>query len=55
MNKLCIFIGTTIGGYLGWWLGEALGWDFFTNFMLSGIGSLMGVYVSWKLARKFFD
>ena len=35
MNKLCIFIGTTIGGYLGWWLGEALGWDFFTNFMLA--------------------
>ena len=55
MNKLCIFIGTTIGGYLGWWLGVTLGWDFFTNFMLSGVGSLAGVYVSTKLARKFLD
>ena len=55
MNKLCIFIGTTIGGYLGWWLGATLGWDFFTNFILSGVGSLAGVYVSTKLARKFLD
>ena len=55
MNKLCIFIGTTIGGYLGWWLGATLCWDFFTNFMLSGVGSLAGVYVSTKLARKFLD
>ncbi len=55
MNKICILIGTTIGGCSGWWLGEALGWDFFPNFMASGIGSLVGVYVSWKLAQKFFD
>ncbi len=55
MNKVCILIGTTLGGYCGWWLGEALGWDFFTNFMASGIGSLVGVYVSRKLAQKFFD
>ena len=55
MNKLCIFIGTTIGGYLGWWLSVTLGWDFFTNFMLSSVGSLAGVYASRKLAQKFLD
>jgi hypothetical protein len=55
VNKICIFIGTAFGGYIGWWLGEARGWDFSTNFMLSGVGSLVGVYVSTKLARKFLD
>jgi hypothetical protein len=52
VNKLCIFLGTTIGGYIGWRLGEALGWDFFANFMLSGAGSLLGVYVGRKLMLK---
>ena len=23
MLKLCILVGTTLGGYAGWWLGDA--------------------------------
>lgn len=52
MNKLCIFAGTTILGYAGWFLGDALGLGFGWAFVLSSIGSLVGVYVGWKLAQK---
>jgi uncharacterized membrane protein YfcA len=53
MNKLCIFVGTTVGGYVGWALGDnVLGLGFGWAFVLSGIGSVLGVYAGWKLARK---
>jgi uncharacterized protein YcfJ len=50
--KLCIFTGTTLGGYAGWALGERLGFGFGGAFVVSGIGSLAGVYAGWKLARR---
>lgn len=53
MNKLCIFVGTSVVGWLGWWLGEVLGFGFGWCFVLSGIGSVVGVWVGWKVARKF--
>jgi hypothetical protein len=52
MQKLLIFIGTMIGGSLGWWAGEQLGFDLFVNFLLSGAGSLTGIYAGWKIARS---
>ena len=33
-------------------LGEALQFGFFGSFLLSGVGSVVGVYAGWKLARK---
>jgi uncharacterized membrane protein YfcA len=53
MTKLCIFAGTTILGYAGWALGDALGLEFIWSFLLSGVGSIVGVYAGWKLAQKF--
>jgi hypothetical protein len=52
MTKLCIFAGTTAGGYAGWAIGEVLGLGFGWAFVLSGVGSIAGVYAGWKLARK---
>ncbi len=52
MTRLCIFVGTTLGGYAGWalpdWFGASFGWCF----VVSSIGSLVGVWAGWKLARK---
>lgn len=53
MNKLLIFVGTTVVGYAGWFLGELLGFEFFGCFILSGIGSVAGVWAGWKLAQRF--
>lgn len=55
MMKLAIFVGTMLGGYLGWWAGEAFGLGFGWAFVLSGIGSMAGVYAGWKLAQKLAE
>jgi hypothetical protein len=52
MTKLCIFLGTTVGGYGFWFIGDALGLSFFMAFLLSGVGSVAGVWAGWKLAQK---
>lgn len=53
MTKLCIFVGTTIGSYAFWALGDSvLGLGFLGSFVLSGVGSVAGVYTGWKLARR---
>lgn len=51
--KICIFIGLNIGGAIGWALGERYG--VMTAFILSGIGSLFGVYGGWRAARHFLE
>lgn len=53
MTKLCILVGTTLGSYAGWAIGDSLlGFEFFGSFLLSGVGSLIGVYAGWKLAQR---
>jgi len=51
MMKLSIFVGMMAGSYIGWYLGDALGWGFWGAFILSSLGSLVGVYAGWKLAQ----
>lgn len=53
MNKLCIFVGTFVVGTLFWYLGEWLGLEFFGCFLLSGLGSIIGVWAGWKVAQRF--
>lgn len=53
MNKLCTLGGATVVGYAGWFLGELLGFEFFGCFLLSGVGSVAGVWLGWKVAQKF--
>lgn len=40
-------------GYAGWFLGVLLGLEFFGCFMLSGLGSVVGVWAGWKVAQRF--
>jgi hypothetical protein len=53
MVKLCIFVGTTVFSYAFWYLGVLFGWEFFGCFLLSGIGSVVGVWAGWKVAQHF--
>jgi hypothetical protein len=53
MVKLCIFAGTTIGSYLFWYLGTLMGLEFVGCFLLSAVGSLVGVYAGWKVAQHY--
>ena len=49
--KLCIFTGINVGGYIGWSLAEPCG--MLTAFLVSGVGSVLGVYAGWWLARRY--
>lgn len=53
VDKLCIFAGLVIFSYGFWALGEWLGFSFFVNFLLSGAGSVVGVWLGWKAAQRF--
>jgi hypothetical protein len=53
MNKLCIFIGMTLSGWIGWRFGEQFG--FLPAFLLSGVGSMAGVYVGWRINRDYLS
>ena len=51
--KLIIFISLNVFGAIGWSLGEPYG--LMTAFFLSGLGSILGVYLGWKLARRLLE
>ena len=54
MMRTIIWMTTsTILGGVGWWLGERFG--FMTAYALSGVGSLIGVYVGIKLHMRYFE
>ena len=53
MNKVFIFVGMTILGWVGWWIGNKIG--FITGFALSCIGSMAGVYVGWRINRDYLS
>jgi hypothetical protein len=55
VSKLFIFVGTTIGSYAGWALGDWVGFEMLGCFILSGILSIVGVYAGWKFAQKLTD
>jgi hypothetical protein len=52
MNKLFCFIGSTLGSWLGWSIGDYLFMDnLFASFFLSTVFAIIGVYYGWKLAQ----
>jgi hypothetical protein len=48
--KLCIFGGSLVGGYVAGFLVSPYG--LMTEIIVSGLGSMVGVYFGWKLARR---
>jgi len=45
------FIGATILGAIGWWIGDLVG--FMTAFILSTIASGIGLYAGRRIARDY--
>jgi len=48
MSKVLVFLGATVGGAVGWWLGARVG--FMTAFIVSVCGTGLGVYAGRRLA-----
>ena len=51
MKKLLTFVGATLGGSLGWWLGSGIG--IMTAFLLSVVGTGAGVYAAIQINRNY--
>ena len=51
MNRFLIIVGASVGGWLGWSLGEGFG--LFTGFILSTIGSGVGWILALKVIRAY--
>jgi len=51
MGKLLGFVGATLGGYVGWWLGAPVGT--MTAFMVSIVGTGAGMYAGRRVARHY--
>ena len=49
--KLLIFVGVNLGGFAGWEAGAPFG--VMTAFLVSGLGSVIGVYAGWWTARRY--
>jgi hypothetical protein len=47
------FIGMTVGGSVGWWAGEYVGFELMGTFIISSLGSLVGIYVVWKVTGDY--
>ncbi|HKH82494.1 MAG TPA: hypothetical protein VKA25_02290 [Gemmatimonadales bacterium] len=53
MEKVLGFLGASAVGAAGWWAGERVG--FMTAFLLSTVGSGIGLYYGRRLAREYLD
>lgn len=51
MRKLFALIGATLGGWIGWAIGERFG--FMTAFFVSIVGTALGVYAAHRISRHY--
>ncbi|MGH7141920.1 MAG: hypothetical protein ACREF5_00340 [Candidatus Saccharimonadales bacterium] len=55
--KLMIWIGITVDGTIGGWVGALVdhgNWFGVWSLMLSGVGSLVGVWMGYKIGKLYF-
>ena len=50
MEKILVIVGASVGGALGWWLGERAG--IMTAFFVSVLGTAAGTYFTRRWARS---
>jgi len=53
MSRLLYVILATLGSGIGWWLGDFVGTG--TAFVLSAIGTGVGIYVARRMSREYFS
>jgi hypothetical protein len=52
MEKLLIFLGLSVGGWIGWVAGAPFG--ILAAFLLSVVGTGLGLYLGRRIARDYF-
>ncbi len=41
-----------MGGLLGWWMASSGG--IVLSFVVSSVGSVLGLYLGWRISRDYF-
>ena len=54
MMKLSIFLGMFVVSTAAGLAADALGCDFFTSFLISGVGGMVGCWAGWAGHRRDF-
>jgi hypothetical protein len=52
MQKILVIVGLSVGGWIGWAVGAPFG--MFAAFMLSAVGTGVGLYAGRRIARDYF-
>ena len=55
MIRSLMFVGMTLGGYLGWWAGDCIGLKLMGTFLVSSLGSLAGVFLAWRITTSYLE
>ena len=55
MNRLLIFVGMTLGDYVGWCAGDYIRLGLIATFLISLVGNAAGVYLAWRVTRDYLD
>lgn len=55
MAKLSILVTSSVLSYAFWWAADAVGFDFMTAFVISGIGAIAGCVAGWKIYLRYLD
>ncbi|MCY2994546.1 MAG: hypothetical protein NTY19_42775 [Planctomycetota bacterium] len=53
MNRLLMFVGMAVGGYVGWWAGDCMGFGLMGSFLVSSLGGMVGIYVAWRVLTNY--
>ena len=53
MRKIILLLCITIFGLAGWWIGAHIG--IMTAYLISFIGSLLGVYIGVRFNQNYVD
>ena len=55
--KLFVWLGIFVGGIVGGWIGAVMfdkgNWFGLWSIFLSGVGSLIGIWAGYKLAKNY--
>ncbi len=55
MNRLLMFLGITVGGCVGGWAGDCLGFGLMATFLFSSLGSVVGIVGVWWFMTKYLE
>lgn len=55
MSRTVIYMGMVLGGWVGWWAGDLVGFGIMGSFLVSSLGSFAGIYLGWRVTRDFLE